>query len=525
MYMSVLLKHQKRLSTLFLGAVLLIQIGLTDGKAQGLTPQTIKSLDQYYAKALTDWAVPGMAIAIVKDDSVVFAKGYGVREVGKPERVDQHTMFAIASNTKAFTAASLAILIDEGKLSWDDKVVKYLPDFQLYDPYVTYNMTIRDLLCHRSGLETFSGDLLWYATSYSRGEVIHRARYLKPKYGFRERFGYSNIMYLTAGEVVNAITGQTWDNFVSDRIFKPLRMDRTITTTHSLKDFDNVAAPHTDYEGKVIPIPYLNWDNIAPAGAIISSVWDVSKWIKLQLNRGKVGGKIIFSEERSREMWSPNTIQTVSATSEKRFPSTHFKSYALGWGTFDYLGRKIVSHSGGYDGMISYTCLIPEEQMGFVILTNKNSSLYSPLVYKTLDMLLGGANTDWSQQMLDNMRKQEEYAQKQKQEQEQKRAKDSKPTLDLKAYEGTYGGELYGNATVTLVNGELELAFLPAPRFRATLRHWQYNTFCIRFAEFPSLPEGRVNFLIDAQGKVCEMQVDVPNPDFDFTELKFRRQE
>ncbi len=491
--------------------------------AQKEQQKTIQALDEYYSKAFTDWNVPGMAIAIVKNDSLIFSKGFGVQEVGKPDKVDGNTLFAIASNTKAFTAAALAILVDEGKIKWDDKVIKYLPWFQLYDPYVTYNMTIKDLLCHRSGLATFSGDLLWFASIYSREEVIRRARFLKPVYGFRERFGYSNIMFLAAGEIVQTVSGQTWDDFVTERIFKPLKMARTNTTTKALAGLNNVAQCHTDFEGKVISIHYLNWDNIAPAGSINSSVIDMSKWIKLQLNKGKYGTSQIFSPNRSREMWTPNTLQGVSSFSESLFPTTHFKAYALGWGVFDYLGRKIVSHSGGYDGMISYTCLVPEEKLGFVILTNKNSSLYNPLVYKTLDMFLGGKDTDWCAMMLENNKKQSEMDKKSKIEEEQKRVKDSHPTLDLKAYTGIYGGDLYGNAKVTIENGELKIIFAPAPQFNAILKHWQYDTFSIQFPDFPSLPKGKVTFVINASGNVEEMKVDVPNPDFDFTELAFKK--
>jgi len=493
--------------------------------AQTDNGKNLKSLDEYYAKAINDWRVPGMAIAIVKDDSVIFAKGYGIREIGKPEKVDKNTLFAIASNTKAFTSAAMAILVDEGKVNWDDKVIKYLPWFQMYDPYVTYNMTIRDLLCHRSGLATFSGDLIWFASNYSREEVIKRVRFLKPVYGFRERFGYSNIMYLTAGEVIHSVSGKSWDILVAEKIFKPLGMNRTFTSVNDLKGMDNVAMCHTEYNDTIISIPYLNWDNIAPAGAINSCVADLAKWMKFQLRNGKIGSNQIFSEKRSREMWSPNTVQNVSSFSEKQFPSTHFKAYALGWGVSDYLGKKIVSHSGGYDGMLSYTCLIPEGKMGFVILTNCNNSVYNPLVFKTLDVLLGGKDTDWSQLMLENLKKQQEIEKKNNLEEEQKRVKDSHPTLSLKEYEGLYGGELYGNATITNENGSLKLSFVPAPKFHSLLKHWQYDTFSIRFPEFPSLPEGKVTFIINAAGKVEEMRVNVPNPDFDFKELVFKKLE
>lgn len=517
-------KLEKYLSKGIKVFLLLLLLSFSNGLfAQKELQKNLKLLDDYYSKSLDDWQVPGMAIAIVKDDSVIFMKGYGLKEIGKPEKVDANTLFAIASNTKAFTTAALAILVDEGKLNWDDKVIKYLPWFQMYDPYVTYNMTVRDLLSHRSGLGTFSGDLLWYGTTYSRQEVIKRARFLKPKYGFREHYGYSNIMFLTAGEIVTAITGQTWDEFVSEKIFKPLGMARTNTSTNDLKKFDNVASCHTDYEGKTIAIPYLNWDNIAPAAAINSSVNDLTKWVMLQLNNGKFKGIQVFTADRSREMWSPNTLQNISKNSESLFPSTHFSSYAMGWGVSDYLGHKIVGHSGGYDGMISYTCLVPEEHLGFVILTNKNSSLYYPLVYKTLDMFLGGKNTDWSAMMLEKMKTQTEMDMKSKLEEEKNRVKDSHPTLDLKEYTGIYGGDLYGNASVSIENGELKIIFVPAPHFNSILKHWQYDTFTIQFPEFPSLPQGKVTFIINASGKVEEMRINIPNPDFDFTELNFRK--
>ena len=507
---------------LFTLLVVLLTVFNLNASAQ--TPKKpIQSLDAYYAKALTDWNVPGMAIAIVRNDSVLLSKGYGVLEVNKPEKVTDKTLFAIASNTKAFTAAALAILVDEGKIKWDDQVIKYIPWFQLYDPYVTQNMKIRDLLSHRSGLATFSGDLLWFGSNYSREEVIRRARFLKPIYGFREHFGYSNIMYLTAGEIVHAVTGISWDQFLSDRIFKPLGMVRTNTSIKALKGMGNVAECHTDSAGKVIRIPYLDWDNIGPAGSINSCVSDLAKWVKLQLNNGTVDNKVIFSKATNREMWTPQTLQGVSAGSARMFPSTHFKAYGFGWGMNDYLGLEIVSHSGGYDGMTSYTCLVPEKKIGFVILTNKNSSLYMPLVYRTLDALLGGGETDWSKTYLDNAKRATEGTAQQKIAEEKARVLNTKPTLDLSAYTGKYDGELYGPATVELKNGELVVSFIPTPNFTASLKHWHYDTFTVMFTKFPSLPQGKVNFVINAEGKVEEMRVNVPNPDFDFTELKFRK--
>ncbi len=492
--------------------------------------KTLDSLAGCYKKSLADWEVPGMSVAIVKDGKVIFSEGFGVRNINEKNRVDSKTMFPVASNTKAFTAASLAILVDQGKLDWQDKVIEYIPWFQLYDPYVTANMTIRDLLCHRSGLATFSGDLLWYGSTYSRSEVIRRARFLKPVYGFREHYGYSNIMFLTAGEIIPAVSGKSWDDFIKEYFFQPLGMTRTITSTNDLKKFSNVATAHTDITAPngtktVIPIEFLNWDNIAPAGSIISCADDMAQWLILQLNKGIYNSDTLFTPARSREMWSANTVQDISRFSETYMPSTSFRAYGLGWGINDYKGHKIVGHSGGYDGMISYTCMVPDMNLGFVILTNKNSSLYYPMMLTTLDAFLGGETRDWSQFMLERIKQGEAGDRKQRQEWEQNRIKNTLPSLKPEDYCGIYESELYGEASVNLANGQLMVQFMPTPTLSGTLTHWHFDTFEIEFKLLPSLPKGTCTFTLDAAGKVEKMKIDVPNPDFDFTELDFRKKD
>ncbi|HZK08152.1 MAG TPA: serine hydrolase [Bacteroidales bacterium] len=481
----------------------------------------LSTLDDYYAKARVDWEVPALAVAIVKNGQIVFEKGYGQRDINSGGTTDQNTMFAVASNTKAFTAAALAILVDEGLIHWDDPVTEYLPWFRMYDPYVTAHMTIRDLLTHRSGLATFSGDLIWYGSTYSRREVIERARFLKPMYGFRENFGYSNIMYIAAGEIIPAVTGKSWDDFIREHFFEPLHMTRSITSTTQLDKFENVATPHTDFNDEVVTIEYLNWDNVAAAGAIISSVHDMSQWLMLQLNHGIVKDDTIFSPARSREMWSQNTVQNVSGFSEKTWPTTFFKSYGLGWGLNNYLGHKIVSHSGGYDGMISYTCLVPDENLGFVILTNKNSSLYYPLIYQTLDVMLGGIDKDWSAFILDRNRPHKDEPARKKEPTPAEKYDNTSPSVPLQEYTGTYSGQLYGDANVYLRDDTLMVQLVPSPLFLGTLRHLYFDTFEITFTNLPSLPKGTVQFVQDAQANIHEMKIDVPNPDFDFTELEF----
>lgn len=480
--------------------------------------QKLKNLEQYYQKALEKWNVPGMAIGIVKDNELILAKGFGLKDINGNKKINKNTNFAIASNTKAFTAAGIMILSEEGKLSLNDKVQDYLPWFELYDPYVSKNMTIRDLLCHRSGLVTFSGDLIWYLTDHSPEEIVRRARYLKPKYGFRAGYGYSNIMFITAGLILEKVSGQSLEEFMKERYFKPLKMDRTIMSITDIEAIGNFASPHIDSDGKVIKIPYANWDNGKAMGGIISNVVDVSKWLKLQLNHGILNGDTIFSPRSQHEMWTPQISRSVSDYSKGLWPSTHFKGYGLGWGLFDYLGRKIIMHTGGYDGTITATVLVPEENLGIVILTNKITSLYSPIMYKTLDAFLGGEDKDWATIILDKIN-------------ERKNTEEPKTdiikktdTLPLDKYLGFYTGNVYGGVNITMENGELYIRFEHTKDFHSKLTHITGNTFEIKFPDAPSLPKGTVDFVLDSNNKVSSLVVDIPNPDFDFTELDLIKQ-
>lgn len=502
--------------------IILVALSLTAAPQRTLTKK-LERLDAYFGQARADWEVPGMAVAIVKDGQLVFSKGYGTRNVATGEPVDGNTLFAIASNTKAYTAAALAILVDEGKLSWGDKVHEYLPWFELYDPYVTQNMTITDLLTHRSGLKTFSGDLIWWGTHYDREEVVRRARHCEPVYGFRERYGYNNIMYIAAGLVIEEVTGMSWEEFIRERFLEPLGMDRTVTSTRDLGGMVNVSAPHNDVDGEQVPIEWQNWDNVAPAGALISSVDDAVRWLIFQMDKGVTReGDTLIKAERFREMWSVVTPQGISAWSEGMFPSNYFKGYGLGWSIQDYLGHKVIGHGGGYDGFITNTTFVPGENIGFAIFTNKNTSLYYPLLYKILDVMLENPEEkDWSREFLTLIERREEYEKKQREKAEEERAKDSEPTLPVVKYLGTYSSEMYGDAKVYLDNGEMMVNLVPTDKAIGTLRHWQYNTWEIELKQITSLPRGLVNFLINEKGEVYEMQIDIPNPDFDFTELKF----
>lgn len=511
-----------RILMLACAAVLLLA---SPAPAQKNASKQLKELDAYFQQARKNWDIPGMAIAIVKDGEVVHAKGYGVANVDTQAPATANTLFAVASNTKAFTSAALAMLVDEGKLSWDDKVQQYLPFFQLYDPYVSAEMTIRDLLCHRSGLATFSGDLVWYGSSYSREEVIRRARHLEPTYGFREHYGYQNIMFITAGEVVAKVSGVSWDDFIKTRFFQPMGMDRSVTTINMFPGMTDIAAPHnTNLSGEGNhTIQWVNWDNIGGAGAIVSSVNDMARWLQLQLGKGTLDSTQYWSEARTYDMWQVHTPEGISSWSRGNFPTKTFNGYGLGWELWNYHGEKIVNHGGGYDGMISKTVVVPGQDLAFVILTNNINWLASALTYKILDVYLGDKRKDtrdWARYYLD-LKTQIDARDKQEQQAlAEARISDTTPSLELAAYTGTYRSELYGDIEVRLIGDQLAFQFKPTPLFRGTLRHWHYDTFQLNWGTDMMLPSGTAQFVLNPQGQVAEIKIDVPNPDFDFTELK-----
>ncbi len=486
------------------------------------TEAQLKHLDAYYQKALTDWNVPGMAIAITKGNKIVFSKGYGYANVNQKTKVDGNTLFAIASNSKAFTATALAQLVDQKKIKWTDKVVDYLPYFKLYDEYTTQNMTIEDLLCHRNGLKTFSGDLLWYGTTLSAEEIISAQQYLKPTSAFRTTFGYSNISYLAAGKIIEKITDTTWANYVSTHFLKPLKMTRTLTSTSQIKNTTNIATPYFYENGKYNTIEWMNWDNIAPAGALISSVNDYANWLILNNNKGVLEGKTYFSKQSFTNITTPHINHKVRKNDVKN----HFKAYGLGWSIQDNYGYKVMGHGGGYDGMISKSTFVPEQKIGIIVLTNSLNWTASAVTNKTIDVLLGNKleGKDWSTDWLAYKKGQEKTAHKKNIENEKLRGKLNKKHQKLEAYTGTYKDIMYGTVTVTKKGNTLHFTMDNTPVFKGTLKHWNGDIFTFRFdIKTSSLPEGKLWFDIDKNGKPKTIHIDVPNPDFFFDEFVFEK--
>jgi CubicO group peptidase (beta-lactamase class C family) len=463
----------------------------------------LASFDDYVNKALRDWEVPGAAIAIIKDDSILRAKGYGVKKIGEQAPVTEQTLFAIGSASKAFTAAALAMLVDEGKIKWDDPATNHLSGFELFDPYVTRELTVRDLLSHRSGLER--GDLLWYAGGFNRDEVLRRVRYLKPGWSFRGRFGYQNIMYLAAGQILPKVANKSWDDFVRDRIFAPLGMTATNTSISALKSAGDVATPHAKLDDKVEAIAWRNIDNIAPAGSINSNVAEMAQWVRLQLGLGKYKDQQLVSTGSVKEMHMPQTVIRLEGPIEKLNPDTHFMSYGLGWFLQDYRGRKVVQHGGNIDGMSALVAMMPEERLGLVILTNMNGSpLPTAIMYKVFDSFLGMTGRDWSAELLKVAKAQIEQARGIEKKMESDRVQGTSPSLPLARYAGTYASDMYGEAKVTEQNGRLFVTYGGA--MAGEMEHWHFNTFRATMKD-RTLGKLFINFTLGPAGKVEEMKI------------------
>jgi CubicO group peptidase (beta-lactamase class C family) len=478
-------------------------------------------LDTYVASSMKTFNVPGMAVAIVKDGKVVVARGYGVRKLGDPTPVDEFTMFGIGSNTKAFTTAALATLVDEGKLSWDDPVYQRLPGFVMYDPYVSHEMTIRDLLTHRSGMGLGEGDLLfWPHSTYSREEVIYKLRFMKPASSFRSHYAYDNLLYMTAGQIIPAVTGTSWDDYIRQHIFASLGMNHSNVSNTAFKAGDNHAFPHSHVDGKLQVIPFGDLDNAGPAGSINSSAADMAKWVQLQLNRGKFADRDghLFTEQRSKEMWSAQTILPVGDPPPPLGGlKANFADYALGWGLRDYHGRKLVGHTGGVGGFVSRVMLVPEENLGVVVLTNaEEGGAFDSILYHVLDHYFHLPPTDWIAAFKSRKDTEEKEAAEAMKKAEGARVADSKPSLPLEKYAGVYNDAWYGPITIRQENTGLVITFDHTPTMIGDLQHWQYDTFKAHWRE-RTIEDAFVTFALHPDGTIDSARMAAVSPLADFS--------
>ncbi len=484
-----------------------------------------KKLDTYFAQAQKEWGVPGMSIGIVKDGKVVFTKGYGVLTEGKSTPTNDETLYAIASNSKAFTSAIIGMLVQEGKMNWEDKIRKHLPYFDLYDSYAAENATIRDMMSHRVGLGTFSGDIMWYNSDFTSEEIIRRMKHLPPAYEFRAGYGYSNLMFITAGELIKTVTGKAWYENVKTRILDPLGMNRTFVNVEQVEQLPNAASPHRLENNKThVPIPYTSWEEIAATGGIVSCVDDLTKWMIFNLNNGIIGKDTLLSPSTRNEVWTVHNSFPVNRVTAN--PSgTNFSGYGLGWGIKDYHGNLRISHTGGYDGMITSVNMLPGHKLGVVVLTNGLKAPINALPQYVFDAFLDRPETDWSKTDLE--RNEKSYAEDTRiADMKAKRVLNTTPSQPLKNYAGTYHTPVYGNITVSENNGAMEINFEHSAPLSARLTHWHYDTFEMTFKKtHPWFTLGTVKFTTDNNQNVTGIEFDVPNDDFWFYELNAKRVE
>jgi CubicO group peptidase (beta-lactamase class C family) len=483
-------------------ALLLFLALLRPGAAGSAQTKPLEGFDAYVTRSMAAWKVPGLAVAIVRNDSVVLAKGYGVRTLGKPDPVDARTLFAIGSSSKAFTAMAVAMLVDQGKVKWDDRATNYLPELQLYDPYATRELTVRDLLTHRSGLT--AADLILYAEHMTRDSALHQVRYVKPTYSFRSHFGYSNLMYLAAGQLAARVTGVSWDDLVRQRIFTPLGMTASNTSVTLLDRLPDVATPHDEVDDTVQTVPYFNLDAIGPAGSINSNVLDMAQWVRFQLAGGKVGGKPLISAAAFEETHTPQTVAPLEGFWKLVAQDAHLLNYGMGWYLHDYQGRGVVQHGGNIDGMTALVGMLPEEQTGVVVLSNLGGNeLTYALMYRVFDAYLKQPAKDWSAVFLKASREGQAQAKEERKKTEAQRIAGTSPSLSLEKYAGIYTDTLNGDAVVRREQPGLVLQY---GTLVADLAHWQYDTFQAIWRRH-RLGKSYVTFALDATGKIDKMNL------------------
>jgi CubicO group peptidase (beta-lactamase class C family) len=469
-------------------------------------PSFVKdSLDSYVNKALTDWQIPGASVCIVKNGKVVLMKGYGVKDYDSKEKVDENTLFMIGSNSKAFTATAIAMLNADKKLSLDDKVTKWIPEFKLENKAAGEQAIIKDLLCHRIGFKTFQGDFTYWTSNLTRHEVIEKMGHIKAMYPFRTTWGYTNAAFLTAGEIIPKASGMSWEDFVTQKIFQPLDMKNTLALSKDFPNAPNKCSPYTMSEGKLVKIPFCSIDNLAPAGSIGSSVNDMSHWVMMQLDNGKYKGTQVVPASAIAETRTPASILGNGGSI---FNKSHFSLYGLGWFLQEYCGREIVSHTGGVNGFVTSVTLIPEEKLGILVFTNTDqNAFYEALKWEILDAYLGNPYRNYTKVYLGSFRFQSLAAEK-----KDKTLKDSatlhlQTDLPLTAYTGQYFNEVYGNMNVVMENGELKMKFSHHPNMYAKLESLGGNRFYATFTD-PEFSKAVFPFHIE-NGKVKSVTVKV----------------
>ena len=494
-------------------------------------PLTSAQIDRIVEQAMTAFDVPGIAVAIVKDGKVIHSRGYGVRSVKTMQKVDENTLFAIASNTKAFTAAALGILVDEGKLKWEDKVTDYIPEFRLYSSYVTEDFIIKDLLTHRSGMGLGAGDLMiWPGTpDFNKDEVIHNLRYLRQTSPFRTRYDYDNLLYIVAGEVVARISGISWEEFVERRIMEPLGMTVSAASINRLRDRSNIIDAHVPVDGKLEVVPKHTGDLHNPVGGIMSSVADMSRWAIMQMNNGKYGTnpeKQIFSEKVHDEMWTPQTIIAVRGSNAY---NTHFASYGLGWRLSDEKGYKVVGHTGSLQGVVTQVTLVPEMKLGIIVFTNQQSDAAFSVITNTIkDSYYGMTGYDWITEYKNRVTTSRENAAEVTEavwEKIEDQMNSTRVIPDFAQFTGTYTDAWFGDVTVSQMDGKLRFYAVKSPKLSGEMIYYTGNTFIVKWDDRTLDADAFAVFSLDKEGRPAGLTMEAISPltdfSFDFQDLDF----
>jgi CubicO group peptidase (beta-lactamase class C family) len=504
--------------------------------AADATSSRLAHLDTDVERVMKLFDVPGIAIAVVKDGQVLAARGFGVRKLGAPDKIDGKTLFEVASNSKAFTAAALAMLVDEGKLAWDDPVTKHLPDFQMYDPYVTHEMTVRDLLTHRSGLGLGAGDLLWWpTTSFSTDEIIHKLRYIAPSTSFRSSYAYDNLLYIVAGKIVAAKSGKTWGETIHERILAPVGMASTTTSLAENAGNPNVANAHSKINDRIAAVKAMPVPNAVGAVGINTNAEDIARWMNVLLAQGKLGtgadGKDIrlFSARQARELWTAQTPMRIGEPNAKLAGTRpNFSAYGLGFQLRDYHGKLLAMHSGALQGFYSKLVLVPEQKLGIAILTNAESGgSLNALQWQLLARLVDGDDkTDWigAVAAVDDEMHAKEKARLARAG--AARSAKSQPSLPRSAYDGDYQDPWYGIATIKHVGGRQVLTLSRTPDLTGELEHYQHDTFIVHWKERNFNADAYVTFALNPDGSIDRMKMQPISTEtdfsYDFQDLNFK---
>lgn len=486
-------------------------------------PLTEKKIDRLTKRVMKEFSVPGIAVAVIKDDVPVHMKGYGVRSIATRQKMDENTLFAIASNTKAFTVAALGILIDEGKLTWETKVIQVIAEFRLYNSYVTEDFMIKDLLCHRSGMGLGAGDLMSWPDSamFTTAEIIHNLRYLKQTSSFRTKYDYDNLLYIVAGEVVARVSGMSWEDFVESRIMKPLGMDGSAASFKRIKDRANIIDAHVPVDGKLQVVAKQEGKIHNSVGGIYSNITDLSRWVMLQMNIGRQGDgdeKQIFSEAVHRAMWTPHTVRAVSSDTPYR---TSFASYGLGWHLTDINGHLQVYHTGSHAGIETRVTMLPELKLGIIVLTNQQeSAAHMAVTNAIIDGYLGIKGKDRVKKLKDRMLKDKAEAKEITDRvwaTVEARRMEASEEISTEKFTGTYTDAWFGDVVIQEENGRLRFRAVKSPKLRGEMFHYTANTFIVKWDDRSMNADAWAVFVLDREGKPSVITMEAVSPLTDFS--------